>query len=190
MNIFDRFVLGVYTFTISIISAILVLISTKVIDYTLIGYYFDIVNKNAQYVTILIIVSIMFFLVSIRFLLSGPQKARINQPIRKKSELGDILISLISIQNIVMDSIKKIDGVMEQKITVGNYKDSVRIKLKVIVTPDKSIPELSEKIQSTSKEVIEKIAGVQVKSIEVYVDNVVQTIKPKVKVKNQVEDVQ
>ena len=178
MNILDRFILSIYTFCLAVISLFVMLITINVVNYSLMITYFDIIIKNSDYSRITFVVAFIFFLVSLRFLLSGTSRARNKSAIQKESQLGLILISLESIQNIITSELKNLDGIMDMKIDLVNRKDNVGIKLNVVVTPERNIPEFSTVIQSKTKEIVEKIAGVGVSFVDVMVKDVIQTIRP------------
>lgn len=177
MNILDRFILTIYTFCLAVISLFVMAVSLNLVSYGLLSTYFVMIFKNNYYSKIALGVAILFFLVSIRFLLSGISKSKGKAPIYKSSQLGGILISLESIQNIIASELKNIDGIADIKIELQNKKGTVGIKLRVTVTPERNIPEFSTTIQTRTKSVVEKIAGVDVSYVEVLVLDVVQTIK-------------
>lgn len=178
MNILDRFILSIYTFCLAVISLFVVLVTLNVVSYNMIGMYLDTVFKNSDYSKIALVIAIVFFLVSLRFLLSGVSRAKNREAIQKESQLGAILISLESIENIISSELKKIDGIMDAKIDLLNKRGNVGIKLNIVVTPERNIPEFSAIIQAKTKEVVEKIAGVGVSFVEVLVLDVIKTIKP------------
>ncbi len=178
MNLWDRFILTIYTFCLAVISLFIIIISLNLFSYQVIGTYFSTIFESAYYSKIALLTGVIFLLVSLRFLLSGVQKSKSKSPIQKASELGSIMISLESIQNIISSELKSIVGVMDSKIDLSNKKGAVVIKLKVTVSPDRNIPDFSTTIQTRTKNIVEKIAGVDVLSIEVLVSDVVQTIKP------------
>lgn len=185
MSILDRFILSLYTFCLAVILLFIVLIAANIVPYAVVNTYADTIFRNSEYSTIAIVVAVIFLLVSLRFLLSGTGKIKSKSAIEKTSQLGTIAISLNSIESIVMSAIKQMDGVMDLKIDLFNNKDVVAIKLTAIVTPERSIPELSAIIQARAKEAVETIAGVGVSSVEVLVEDIVQTIRPSVR--NRVE---
>ena len=178
MNILDRFILSIYTFCLAVISLFVMLITINVVNYGLMVTYSDIIIKNSDYSKITFVSAFIFFLVSLRFLLSGVARSKNKSAIQKESQLGLILISLESIQNIIASELKNLDGIMDIKIDLVSKKDNVGIKLNVVVTPERNIPEFSAVIQSRTKEVVEKIAGVGVSFVEVMVKDVIQTIRP------------
>lgn len=185
MSILDRFILGIYTFCLAVISLFIVLMVASVVPYTFLINSLITIANNPEYLVITGVIAGIFFLVSLKFLLSGRFKASRDNVIKKTSELGSILISLKSIESIIISAIKQMDGVMDVKIELENRKDEVGVGLKVIVTPERSVPELSAIIQARTKEAIESIAGIGVSTIEVLVEDVIQTIRPIIK--NRVE---
>lgn len=178
MNILDRFVLSIYTFCLAVISLFVMLVTLNLVSYGNVSLYLDMILKNGYYSKLALLISLVFFLVSIRFLLSGISKSKRKRPIETASELGSIVITLESIQNIINSELKQIQGIMESKIDLENRKGAVAIKLKLVVTPEKNIPDFSATIQSRTKDIVQKIAGVEVAFVEVTVLDVAQVVKP------------
>lgn len=185
VNILGRFVLSIYSFCLAVISLFVALILLNIVPYNVISTYADLIAKNSDYSKIAFATVILFFIVSLGFLFSGTSKSKDKSAIEKKSQLGTIMISLNSIESIILSAVKQMDGVMDVKVSLNNNKDSVEIKINAVVTPERSIPELSAIMQARTKEAVESIAGVTVSTVEVFVEDVVQTIKPSIK--NRVE---
>lgn len=181
MNILDRLILGIYTFCLAAISLFIVLILTHVVPYAYLNTYINVVRENSDYAKIAIAIAVIFFLVSLRFLLSGIGRKKAVKAVEKTSELGSIIISLTSIESIILSAVKELDGIMEIKTVIERAGDGVKVELKAVVTPERSIPELSAVIQARTKEAVERVAGIGVSSIEVLVEDVVQTIRPAVR---------
>lgn len=173
--------MGIYTFCLAVISLFIVLILTHIVPYTFLSTYINAVREHSDYAKIAVAIAAMFFLVSLRFLLSGVGRNKATKVVEKKSELGTIIISLTSIESIILSAVKELDGVMEIKIVIEKVGEGVKVEIKAIVTPERSIPELSAVIQSRAKEAVERVAGISVSSIEVLVEDVVQTIRPVVR---------
>lgn len=181
MSIIDRLILSIYTFCLAVISLLAILTAVNVIPGSSLNTYINLISENSDAGKITVVIAALFFLVSVKYLFSGLGKAKSKDAIKKTSQLGSILITLNSIENIIMSVVKQMDGVMDVKIDLENKKDNVEVKLNIVVTPERSIPELSAIIQSKAKEAVESIAGVGVSFVEVLVQDVIQTIKPTVK---------
>ena len=61
--------------------------------------------------------------------------------------------------------------VRDSKISILNEDDGVKIRLKVSIMPDVVLQDLSVSIQKKVKEYIEGYAGILVKEVFVYIDN-------------------
>lgn len=181
MNILDRFILGIYTFCLAVISLFIVLILTNIVPYAFLSTYINAIKENSDYAKIAVAIAAIFFLVSLRFLLSGVGRNKRTKAVEKTSELGSIIISLTSIESIILSAVKELDGIMEIKTAIERVGDNVKVALRAVVTPERSIPELSAVIQARAKEAVERVAGIGVSSVEVMVENVVQTIRPAVR---------
>ena len=68
----------------------------------------------------------------------------------------------------------------EVKSSVGLAENGVRIRLRLSLMPEAVIPEVSAQLQSTLKDYIETLSGINVKEILVYVEDMANLPKPRV----------
>jgi Uncharacterized protein conserved in bacteria len=118
------------------------------------------------------IISLIFFVLSIMFLLSGVKSNKDKKAVSKHTNIGEVKISLNSIENIALNASKKANGVKETKAFVRKLEDSVAVIVRIIVMPDMNIPEISADIQSKVKNTVEDNAGIEVKEVKVIVEGI------------------
>ncbi|NLH95838.1 MAG: alkaline shock response membrane anchor protein AmaP, partial [Clostridiaceae bacterium] len=125
---------------------------------------------------------LVFFALSIMFLLSGVRSNKDKKAVGKQTEIGEILISLNSIENIAINASRKTNGVRDSKTMVRKTDNGVEIESRLVVMPEMSIPAITEEVQQRVKKSVEDTAGVRVESVKVIVDNIYSgiTYKPRV----------
>lgn len=106
------------------------------------------------------------------FLLSGVRSSKDKKAVSKHTNIGEISISLNSIENIAINASKKTNGVRETKTLVRKSDDGVEIEIRLVVMPDMSIPVITEDVQQRVKKSVEDTAGVIVKAVRVVVDSI------------------
>lgn len=175
MNIFFRILLAVYAFVMAVVSAVMMYlaVSTKML-YGALNLFKNILfgNSATGYRIAIFIVSLIFFTLSVMFLLSGVKSNKDKRAVSKHTNIGEIRISLNSIENIAFNTSKKVNGIRDSKISVAKLEDGVNIEIRIVIMPDLSIPAISEDVQERVKKSVEETSGVIVKQVKVIVDSI------------------
>jgi len=173
MNIFLRILLAVYAVCLTFISAISMIIAIKPVTFDLICEYVsdNIMTSNAALI-VLFIISLIFFILSMTFLLSGIKGSKDKNAVSKHTNIGEIRISLNSIENIALNASKRMNGVRDTRASVEKRNENVSVTIRLVVMPDINIPAISEEIQARVKKSIEESAGIAVENVRVVVDNI------------------
>jgi Protein of unknown function (DUF322). len=177
MSLFDRIVLTIYSFLLAVASILVIFSGFHIIPVHIIESYAGLLY---DYGYIIGIVGLLFLIVSIRFLLSGVRGENNIKNIARQTQLGEVRISLVTLENISEKVVKGIDGVREVKTKALFINDGAVIVLNLIVATEIKIPELVVKIQKLVKEQVEAITGINVAEVKVYIDNVTVNLKPRV----------
>lgn len=183
MSIFSRVLLTIYAFCLAIISVIAMLINIKpeIFDsiYSFIAY--DVLGKTKASIA-MFIVAFIFFTLSITFLLSGLKSDKDKKAVSKHTNIGEIKISLNTIENIALGASRRSNGIKDTKASVEKHDDSVKIAIRAVVMPDINIPAISEDIQNKVKKSVEESSGISVSGVNVIVDDIhsVTTYRPRV----------
>ncbi len=181
MNIIFRILLAVYAFCLTIISLIAMFMTLRpTIFKDVSDYVFNdvLVSRNAS--IFMFLFELIFFVLSIIFLFSGFRSNKERKVISKYSNLGEIKISLISIESISLATAKKLNSIKDIKAHVSKDQDNVIITLKIIVNPEINIPMLSEDLQTKVKKAVEESTNIKVTTIKVLVDNISTGYKSRV----------
>jgi len=115
----------------------------------------------------LIIISLRFLYLSVR---SGREKV---STIDQRTELGDIRISLDTIENLALKAGARIREAKDLHAKVQVTEEGLSIRLRMLVDGDQPIPELAETLQRTVKGMVEEATGIPVADLTVHVANVV-----------------
>ncbi len=189
MKILFRVLLAVYAFCLAVVSAFAMYVAiypkayVDISEIVVRGITTDNATGNATGMRIaLFIVAMIFFALSIMFLLSGVRSNKDKKAVSKHTNIGEIRISLNSIENIASNASKRCNGIKESKTLVKKAEDGVDIEVRVIVMPDISIPVISEEVQGRVKKSVEDASGITVRNVRVIVDSIYSgvTYKPRV----------
>jgi len=173
MNIFFRILLAIYAFFLAIASAasMVVIARPEILD-TIYTYLSDQLLEDRTTSIVLFVVAFIFFILSLTFLLSGFRSNKDKKAVSKHTNIGEIQISLNTIENIALAASKRLNGVKDTKAHVFKQDDNVSITVNVLVLPETNIPALSEDIQARVKKQVEESSGVNVNEVKVIVENV------------------
>ncbi len=185
MNIFFRVLLAFYAFCMAILSAFGMYIAIYPQAFVDISGSISeaiLANEASALRIVVFIISLLFFVLSIIFLLSGVRSNKDKKAVSKHTNIGEIKISLNSIENIAINASRKVNGIKETKTLVKKADDGVEIEVRIIVMPDLSIPVISEEVQGRVKNAVEDASGITVKQVRVVVESIYTgiTSKPRV----------
>ena len=173
MNIFFRVLLAIYAFCLAVFSAIMMYAVIKTDVFNAIYQYMDerIFSYNGSGPRLaLFLTALLFFVLSLMFLLSGVKSNKDKKAISKHTNIGEVSISLNSIENIALNASRKAAGVKDTKAFVRKRVDNVSIVARIVVMPDMNIPAISEDVQTRVKKSVEDNAGINVSDVKVIVD--------------------
>lgn len=173
MNIIFRILLAFYAFCLTVISLVLMIVTLNKEIFTNITTFLEgnVLNNKAS-VILLFIVELIFFGLSLMFLLSGVRSQRNRKSISRFNKIGEIKISLNTIENLALAASRRSNGVKDSKAYVRKLGDNVSVHIKIVVMPDINIPALLEDIQMRVKKSIEETSGILVNDVKVFVENI------------------
>ena len=185
MNILFRVLLAIYAFCLAMISATVIYITLRTEAFAGVSHYLaeDVFADGATGSRIAVfVIALIFFSLSVMFLLSGFKRSKDKKAVSKHTNIGEIRISLNSIENIALNASKKVGGVRECKTIVKKMEEGVSVEARIVVMPDLSIPVISEEVQSRVKKAVEDASGITVKQVGVIVDSIYSNITYKARV--------
>lgn len=165
MNILDRIMLTLYTLAVAALS---LLVFGASIGFPQGFYSAELGALFTQWEAIL--VALFFFVVSVRFLLSGIRRERPSRAaVTHQGELGDVRISLNAIRNLAQRTVLGVRGVHTAKVRVQLAEKGLELTIELAVTQDSNIPALTAQVQETVRKHIEACTGVGVLAVRVLV---------------------
>jgi len=175
MGILEKVVLVIYSFIVlvaAIVSSLLIFgwISPEMIENAI-----NLVIKGETSTIILLVVNIIFVLLSIKciFFRKSNKKARIEeQGILLQNENGKLVISKITIENLVNTIISQFETVegSTSSITLNNENNLI-INLNLIVGENVIIKELSANVQEKIKTTVKTALDLDVQEVNIRIRN-------------------
>lgn len=170
MKLFDRVILAIYSFCLSILSIIVILFPFEQLNFLSPNNIFPYL-QNAKGNYWYSIIGLAFLLVSIRFLLSGLASKGNNYIVRYTNH-GELRISTQTIEGIARSVTDNFEGIKDinTKVIIANEKIVLRIK--GLVHPSIDIPETATIIQEKVREHVERCTGIEVGEVKVEINNI------------------
>lgn len=183
MNIFSRVLLALYAICLCIFSVTSMLIAIKphILD-SIYEYMTYNIMTNTSALILIFIISLGFFIISLVFLFSGIKSKNDRKSISRITNLGEVRISLNSIESIALNVAKRLNGIKETKAYVTKKDENASIAVKIVVMPDINIPAISEEIQTRVKKSVEECCGIPINEVKVIVEGIYSGITPKPRV--------
>jgi len=96
------------------------------------------------------------------------------------TELGQIHITLDAIENYVVRAATAIKGIKEVKPKIKILAEGMALLLKITLSPEVHVPDISKEIQEKVAQHLKEYAGLEVLEIEIVVDKISQSVKGRV----------
>ena len=170
MGFFDRALLILYTICLAILSLVFALIALTGTNpfASLMALY-----STTQQKIILLLVGAIFFVISIRLLVVnlGSSKQKV-QCIVHQGPVGQIMISSVALENMIMKVSQQVRGIREIKPKTICNAEGLQVFIQAKVSPDISIPQISDELQCRVRDYLLENAGVTVTDIRIVVENI------------------
>lgn len=169
-RILDRLLLFLYSFAVGTISVTAIVAA--------LGYIPGINLSGAIGVQYgFIATAAVLFLISVRFFYLSVKRERSHMPasIDQRSDIGDIKISLETIENVALKAAGRVRGVKDLKARIQANDAGLEITIRAIVDGEHSIPGITEEVQRNVRDYVHEITGIPVSYVSVYIANIVQT---------------
>lgn len=171
MGILGRIVLLLYTLSLAVISAVVLGMSAfgwlAPLDWVRTSLTAD---PNGRWSVG--IASFAFFVVSIVFIVYTFTPRYPSRALVHETELGEVHVTLEAIENLVKKVTRQIRGIRSVKARVGTTGGGLEIWLRTVMSPDVSVPAVSEEIRTTLKSYVKNVVGAEVTEVHVYVTDI------------------
>lgn len=171
MGVFDRIALTVYTIAMALISGLMILVAV-VPEWVQPQEWLDQALGSGRGRWAVGLIGTAFFAVSLRLILFAFKRQGGGQPVVHETALGDVRISLDAVENLVRKVARGIKGVREIKASVSHGKDGLHASLQATISPEVSIPEVSEEIQTAVRQYVKRVVGVEMAEVRLEVVNI------------------
>lgn len=164
---FDRVILSLYAFALTIVSFMFVLVSLGWRDP--VGALLKAIEFPTGR-TALGVMSSFIFLAGLRFLYYGFRRVPA-QAVIHDSGMGEVRISLTAVRSLVTRVVSRIPGVREVRASVylTSQGSGIGVDLELKVSLDANMPELADKVQKAVASYVRDVVGVNVESVKVSV---------------------
>ncbi len=170
LKIGDRILLIILVLIIMLFSLGLLAIAIGIIPANSISSFISEANHGMTAI-VTAAIAVILFVVGLRLLVASLIPPKALSTILATNELGVVRVSVATLDTLTQKAVQNFQEVKEVKSLVLPDADGARIQLKITVLPDVPMPELTQSIQTKVKEYIESLSGINVKAVQVYIEN-------------------
>lgn len=174
MGLFDRIVLAVYTTSLGVLAIIFILMSFG--WHTPLGFVGTSL-KDPQGRLLVSLIASFYLVISLRLVYYAFRRKYAGQTVVHETSLGEIRVSLDAVENFVRKVARQVQGVRDVRAHVHLSPGGLRTFVRITVSPDISIPSLSNEVQTSIKTYVRNVVGVEVAEVSVYVENITAEIR-------------
>ncbi|BAU27426.1 putative alkaline shock family protein YloU [Aneurinibacillus soli] len=178
MNLFDRFILTLYSLALVVISLFVMAAGLNLISSVYIETAIAEMYTSSQVGMIYFAAAAVFFLISLKFLFGsmrgGASRPHTAPSVQRSNEYGNVQITVETLESLATHAARRIRGVRDLKARIAAHENGTAVHMKVAVDGETPIPDLTQQIQQAVKERIETIAGVELTEVTVLVSEVAQ----------------
>lgn len=176
MKTIEKIALVLFSTLMLVISVILCLAIFGWINVNLIGDIINVAITNTTTANILLVLSIVFILLSIRCIFfdsNAKEKEEYKNGILLENSNGKLLITKETIENLVNGVVKGFDSAEDVTTKIELDKENnVKVFVNLTVRENAVIKELSTNLQNKIKDTIKKSSDLEVKEVNIKVKNI------------------
>jgi len=99
------------------------------------------------------------------------RKHRVRTVVRETG-LGQVRIAISALENLAQKTVAEMDGITRVRARVKASEKGIAVALMAVVTPEVSIPEVSEEVQEKVEERMKNVVGIGVDSFKFFVEDI------------------
>ncbi|MFV9510792.1 alkaline shock response membrane anchor protein AmaP [Tepidibacillus sp. LV47] len=180
MKLFDRLVLFLASLSLMLISLFVIVIGIGLFNPMLLNQWLTQFFNQSDVKTSVLIISLILFFISLYLITKSLQRREV-LPISKHSEIGEIKISMETLENLVTKITSRIKGIRELKAKVRpDEQGTMSVLVKIVFDGETPIPQITKEIQELVKERLEQLTGITVGQVHIVISNVSQSTNKKV----------
>ena len=183
MKLIEKIILVIYSIIMLILSFVFCLLIFRFVNVDIINNFIFQILNNYILSIITVIISVIFILMSIKCIFFLSKKSDYYKDnISLKNEEGKLVITKVTIENIVNNVINGFQNMKDANIKVKfDKQNNIVVNLEVFASENADMQELTQNIRNKIKNTIKKSSGLIVKEINV-------KIKKKKKKKNIIQE--
>ena len=140
-TIVGRIIYYLFLILVLLISVCLFVFSIGVVPANEINSYIASYYEGNWVVNLItVVLAVFLFIAAIKLMLPGKKKT-LSGALVKNTELGRILVSIGTLNNIAQKAVRKFDEVKDVKSNIISEIDGISVQLKLMIMPDVVIPE-------------------------------------------------
>jgi len=170
-KLFDRILLALLLIFTVVLALGLMVFGGRVIPLQNIQETIADIYGQTQVTLIIICVAVVLLLIALRLTFANTSKKQPNATLVKATELGGTFISLEALNVMIQKHCKSCSRIRNSISSVIAVKDGIVIRLRLFLMPETDIPQLTQELQRTLKEYIEKYSGVYVQQVSILVED-------------------
>lgn len=185
MRIIDRFLLFIISVGMLKLSVLALLLGLGLINHLQLLWSLKYILENSDLRLITIVGSFIIFLLSCRVIVLVFKRGKApEEGVNQITEVGPICVSFETLQSLALNGARRVSGVRDvmARVRYNAETSAISIKVRIVIDGQNPIKEITEQVQQNVKEQVEKIAGVSVNQVAVYVDQVIRPDRSRVRV--------
>lgn len=180
MRIFMRILLTLYILCVLFIAGVTLACAWGIIDIIHPQYWVAGLYSNTAVGIIVSIIGLALIALSIVLMFSGVRKRGAKAALIQETGTGAISISLSAIEEMSTRHILANPAIRNVKVSVLINEAKVTISAKLAVLEDTRIPDVLHGLQTSLKEHVEVLSGIEVNKISLLVEKTSQVVKARV----------
>jgi uncharacterized alkaline shock family protein YloU len=170
VNLFDRFLLAVYTLFVTVIAGLFsaVMLGWPAPLFLLRDVFYP--GRPEVFwplMAVLILAGIRLFWAS----MSKPQK-KLQHVVLSENAMGQVNVAVSAVEELVNKVTGRIHGVKEVSSQMLSSPEGVGIKIQASVSPEINVPNVSSEIQNAVREKTSEIFGLAVNNVAVHIESI------------------
>lgn len=175
MNFLDRLLMVIYSLGTLVILLLLGLVAA---GWSTPVNYLQVYVLDYGHRVVIGLFLLVFAFISLKFLVQALSSAKAPvQAVIQQTDMGQVRISVEAMQNMVHKVVAPLRGVKNVRPRVSCCPEGINVFIKLEVTPDISVPDITLETQNTVQSYIKEYVGVPVNTIRILVDDVAQDSK-------------
>ena len=174
MKLIEKIILVIYSIIMLILSFVFCLLIFRFVNVDIINNFIFQILNNYILSIITVIISVIFILMSIKCIFFLSKKSDYYKDnISLKNEEGKLVITKVTIENIVNNVINGFQNMKDANIKVKfDKQNNIVVNLEVFASENADMQELTQNIRNKIKNTIKKSSGLIVKEINVKIKNI------------------